>query len=101
MNKKKVRISESHLRKLVVEELRALNEHIDHEGVKIVVTAASKLLKAVEDFNDSANSTMTNALEPDLGSVMQQLESMINNPSSYLDKPKPVKKVVHLRQAVD
>lgn len=102
MKTAKVQISEEHLRKLVAEELRALQrEQVDHEGVKTVVTAASKMLKAAGAFKESANVAMTNALTPGLDQIIETLEAMVNNPASYVDVPKVEPRRIKLRQVDD
>lgn len=89
------------LRKLVKEELKSMNEGVDHEGVKTVVTAAAKLLKATEAFKKQANVTMTNAVNPYFDRVVEYLEDMISNPSSYVDRPRAPAKRVKLRKVND
>ncbi len=101
-----VNISESDLRQIVKEELSALvrkprakslSEELDHEGARKVVTGASKLLKAALVFSEDATGAMTNALHPHLEAIRKSLESMVTNPSSYVDRPKQVPRVVKLR----
>ncbi len=95
-----LKITESDLRQFIVDELSQLREGVDHEGVKHVVTAASKLLKACEAFKDDPTVAMTNATTPHLDKLISVLESMISAPGSYVNpaKPKP-KKVVKLRRS--
>lgn len=98
-----IKITESKFRQIVAEELNALKEDVDHEGVKKVVTAASKLLKACSAFNEGEpTAQMVNAVTPHLGSLIKVLEAMINTPASYVTaavKPKK-KKVVKLRSTL-
>lgn len=93
------KLTEDKLRKIVNNELQLVSEQIDHEGAKKVVTAASKLLKAVLAFKDDANAQMNAAVLSHLEPTIQSLENMINAPISYVDKQqKVVKKVVKLRR---
>lgn len=96
------KITETKLRQIINEELEALKEDVDHEGVKKVVNAASKLLKACAAFKEDPTPPMTNAVTPHLDSLIKVLEAMINTPASYvikIAKPKK-KKIVQLRAQV-
>lgn len=80
-----MKINKKDLSRIIHEEMRLLvMEQVDHEGVKTVVTSASKLLKAIEASRSSLTPAMVNALTPHLDSVASQLESMISNPASYV-----------------
>lgn len=85
-----MKISLEELRKVVREELELVQEDIDHQSVKGVVNSASSLLHAIDKFNKSeptaAMSTGVNTL---LSSLRKSLEDMIQNPTSYVDKPGP------------
>lgn len=101
MKTAKVTISKQRLKEIIAEEVsrfRIQNEAVDHEGVKVVVNSASKLLKAATDFKENANATMTNAVTPGLDSMINTLEEMISNPSSYTDKKHIEPKRIKLRQ---
>lgn len=92
------KISVSMLRDCIVEVLDEsnkddLNESIDHDAVKNIVTAASKLLSAVEAFRDSANGSMTSSVVPQLDQLQGALENMVENPGSYVDRNEPQKKI--------
>lgn len=94
--------TEARLRQIIIEELQALHvEAVDHEGVKIVVNGASKLLKAIEAFKNDANIAMTNAVTPNIDEVAAVLESMISTPASYVDQKAVEPKVVKLRKVDD
>lgn len=93
----RVRINKTQLKHLVKSELQSLQEaRVDHEGISSVVTVSSKLLKALEVFEKSATPAMINALTPSLPRIKDQLDSIINNPVSYLNQP--AKKIIQLRQ---
>lgn len=95
------KISELRLRQIVREEFKALRESVDHEGVKTVVTAASKLLKVAEAFKADATLAMTNAVTPGLDQLISTLEDMVSNPASYVDKPKVEPRRIKLRAVKD
>lgn len=95
-----VKIKEAELRQIIVEELSALREGVDHEGVKRVVTGAGKLLKACEAFKEGEQTpAMTNATTPLLDQLIQVLEAMVSAPASYVvQKPTaPKLRTVKLR----
>lgn len=97
-----LKIDESILREIIVEELTALREAVDHEGVKTVVTNASKLLKALEAFKSKdPTPAMLNAVTPHLDTLIGTLEAMIANPSSYVMKIRKEPKTVRLRAVKD
>jgi hypothetical protein len=97
----RAKIDETYLRRLVTEELQALHEAVDHEGVRGVVNGASKMLKAVEAFEKDANGAMTNALTPGLEQLKATLESMIANPGTFVDRPVASAQTIKLRQVSD
>lgn len=102
MNKTvRARIDKDYLRKIVAEELKSLREAVDHEGIRGVVNASSKMLKAVESFEKDANAAMTNALTPGLEQIKATLESMIANPGTYVDRPAAASQTIRLRQVAD
>jgi hypothetical protein len=85
------------LRKIVKEELVALQEQVDHSGIRDVVNNASKLLAAVEAFRDNAAPTMISSVTPQLDQLASILEDMVSTPGSYVMKPKVEPKKVSLR----
>jgi hypothetical protein len=90
-------ISIDDVRNIVQSELKSIKETVDHNAVKDIVTAASKLLSAVEGFSASATPAAVNAVTPHLSSLQQILEDMVNSPSSYVQKQKKEPKVVSLK----
>ncbi len=92
-------ISKKRLQLIINEEIANLkNEAVDHEGVKVVVTEASKLLKAANSFKEKANVVMANSVSPELDTLISRLESMIEAPASFINRPKLAPKVIKLRQ---
>lgn len=97
-----LKITEANLRRIIVEELSQLREQVDHEGVRHVVTTASKLLKSLEQFKEKEPTpAMLNALTPCLDTMIGLLEAMISNPGSYVLQVKPEPKTVKLRAVKD
>jgi|SRR5690606_12782961 len=99
-------LTEKRLREIIKEEMnamrtRAIKEDVDHEGVRTVVNAASKLLKAVAAFEEDANGAMTNAVTPHLSTIKSTLEAMVSTPASYVDTHPKEPKIVKLRKVKD
>ena len=78
----KKNITEAELRQIIRQELL---EVFDYEGARDVVTAASKLIGAIIDFESSAGESVVSSLGEHLGNMKQALESMISNPLSYVE----------------
>lgn len=94
----KSKITIDRLQAIIAEEIkRSVNEAVDHQSIREIVNAASKLLAAVESFNDSASTAMLNAVTPHLDQLGTILEDMVNSPGSYVEKQKNVVKKVSLR----
>lgn len=81
------------LRKIIRNELKSVNESIDHAGIRDVVNAAQKLLGAVESFKKDATPAAINAVTPQLDQIEKVLEDMLSTPASYVQKTKTFKKV--------
>lgn len=96
-----VNIAKDRLRKIVAEELRALSENVDHEQVADVVSTASKMLKALEQYKKDANAAMLNSTQSLVDEFKTGLERMVSQPSSYVDRPVKSVKKVSLRRAPD
>jgi glutamyl-tRNA reductase len=87
----------SKIKSIINEELKNLFEEVDHESIKEVVTAASKLLSSVESFKKTAPQSCLDATSPALEQVQKSLEDMLSNPSSYIPEKKPQFKKVSLK----
>ena len=85
------------LRKIIKEELAAVNERVDHAGINKVVTGAAKLLAAVEAFRDGAPPSAVNAVTPHIDLLEKVLEDMVSTPGSYVPKVKVEPKKVSLK----
>lgn len=94
--KREIKIDD--LRRIIREELQETDVtvsgpsgkySIDHEGAAMVVSSASKLLSALQAFEEKAPIPAKNALlnrAPDLKST---LEDMVQSPASYVTKQVP------------
>jgi hypothetical protein len=87
------KISTAKLREMIETELTALSEQVDHESIRDVVTAAQKLLSAVETFKASATPAAINSVTPHIDHIEKVLEDMLNTPGSYVAKQSSYKKV--------
>lgn len=90
------------VREIVAEEIQRLiteKSSLDHTGIRNVVTLASKLLEALDKFDEEATPAMKNAMTPHLDQLQKTLSDMISTPGSYVPAaPKPkVQKKVSLR----
>lgn len=90
----RTKISLPHLQNIIVEEIKSfVSEQVDHQSIRDVVNGASKLLAAVEDFEENASQSMTNAVTPHLAEIKKVLENMVSIPGSYVEKKNTLKKV--------
>jgi hypothetical protein len=90
-------ININQVRKIIAEEVKSLHERVDHEGIRDVVTGASKLLAAVEAFKSSAPGTAINAVTPCIDELEKVLEDMVSSPGSYVAKQKAAPQKVTLK----
>jgi len=97
----KVKVNLKDLQRIVKEEVQKLQEQVDHESIKDVVTHASKLLGAIDAFRQVASNHVVNAITPNLDNIEKTLEDMVNSPASYVVPAKPEPKKVSLRAVKD
>jgi hypothetical protein len=97
--KDKQKIDIVNLREMIKTEINVLNEQLDHNGIRDVVTHASKFLAELEKFQDNATGTMLNAVTPQITKLAVTLEDMVSTPGSYVDQPKRVQQRVSLKPA--
>lgn len=85
------------LRKIILEEVKSLREGTEEDSAASLGMAASKLLKALEAFKESA----TDKSKADLGIHMEEVEKklkrMVSSPMQYVDAPKKMVKKVSLK----
>jgi hypothetical protein len=91
------KINLQQLRRIIKEELSAVNESVDHKSINSVVSVASKLLAAVEGFKEKAPPAAINAVTPHLSELEKVLENMVSTPGAYVPQPKKEPKKVSLK----
>lgn len=97
---KNMKITEKRIKEIIAEEIKAkskVTETVDHAASATVVTHASKLLKALETFDEHATDQMKNSVIPNFDAIKQTLENMVSTPGSYVKTPS-TRKVVSLRK---
>lgn len=87
------------LKRIIKEEVTALQEKVDHGAIRDVVNGAQKLLAAVEAFKTSAPPSAIHAVTPHIDELERVLEDMLSTPGSYVPKPKTEPKKVSLKPA--
>ena len=93
----RAQISVDRVREIIKEEIVTVREQVDHNAIKDIVTGASKLLAAIEDFRETAPPSAINATTPFLSQLDRVLEDMVSTPGSYVMKPKVEPKKVSLK----
>jgi hypothetical protein len=98
------KISALRLRQLIAEELERiteLNDGPDYKAANSLHSAALKLMTAIEAFKEKAPPAAINSATPHLGQLEVVLRNMLDNPGSYIPKPKKEPKVVSLSAKKD
>ena len=85
------------VKRIIKEEIKNLNEQVDHQAIKDVVNSASKLLAAIESFKKDAPADVLGSVVEQVSSLEKILENMVNTPAAYVSKPKPEVKKVSLK----
>jgi len=96
MTTKTPKVTLERLKEIIAEEVRTVNEQVDHKTINSIVGVASKLLAAVESFKEKAPPAAINACTPHLGELEKVLENMLSTPASYVPRVKKEPKVVSL-----
>lgn len=91
-------LSKEKIKELVLKEIKQMNEEVNFEGIKDVVTFATKLLSSVKAFKKVANQTMLSSVTPAIDTIEKSLEDMVQNPSAYTDKKAVEPQVIKLRK---
>lgn len=98
-NKSNIKLST--LRKIVKEELMLVSEdaknQATHAAKAAVSGAASKLLGAIDDFQESATPAVVSAIAGSLEPLVKLLDHMNDVPGAYIATVKPQPKKVTLR----
>lgn len=85
------------LKKIIREEVTSLHEGVDHDTASKVMSAATKLLSAIESFKESASEKAKSEMGSNLDSVEQLLNRIVASPMQYVDATKPPVKKVTLK----
>lgn len=83
------KIDVSDIRLLIREEIAGTKAKLNHEEAAQVVATASKLLKALEQFEEKAPNAAKDAMMNRAPEVKATLEDMVTNPGAYVSKVKP------------
>ena len=65
-----------------------IEDEVDHEAIADCTATASKILSALEDFEDSASPDMQNAVSSELAKMKEALLDMVMEPGKYCKTPK-------------
>lgn len=80
------RINMNKLKKIIREELKLIREGAEHEAVAKNSAACSKLLKAIETFNQEASEKMKSAAqEMGLNKVEEKIKFAVGSPLEFID----------------
>lgn len=85
------------LKKIIREEVTSLREGADHETASKVMSAATKLLSAIETFKESASEKAKAEMGTNLDGVEQLLNRIVASPMQYVDAVKPPAQKVTLK----
>ena len=85
------------LKKIIQEEMLNLHEGADHDTAAKIMSGASKLLKAIEAFKNTASEKV----KAEMGSNLEEVEKLLNriadSPMQYVDATKPTARKVSLK----
>ena len=85
------------LKKIIQEEMISLHEGMDHDTAAKIMGGASKLLKAIESFKNTASEKV----KAEMGSNLEEVEKLLNriatSPMQYVDVTKPAARKVSLK----
>jgi hypothetical protein len=86
------------LKRIIQEEIEhVLNEGENHDAASKIMSAATKLISAIEAFKESSTGSASAAVSPHIDGLESALKQIVSSPMNYVDSPKPVVKKVSLR----
>jgi uncharacterized damage-inducible protein DinB len=91
------KIELNRLQKIIREELANLHEGADHDSAAKIMSAATKLIKAIDSFKEASSEKAKSELGSSLDSVEQTLSRIVSSPMQYVDATKPPEKKVTLK----
>jgi len=80
-------ITSNKLRKSINKELHTIYEGLNSSEARDLYKSITDLYEEISEFEKSAPPAAINALTPHLKSVTDALETMMQNPMSYVSKP--------------
>lgn len=91
------KIGISRLKKIIREELENLREGDDHDAASKIMSAATKLLGAIESFKESASEKAKAEMGSNLEGIEKLLNRIVSSPMQYVDATNPPAKMVSLK----
>lgn len=85
------------LKKIIREEMSTLREGQDHDTAAKIMSSASKLLSAIEDFKESASEKVKSEIMTHVEEVEKNLNRIMASPMQYVDTMKPPAQKVTLK----
>lgn len=87
------------LQRIIREEIARMNEGADHDSASKLMSSATKLLGAIEAFEESATEKSKSEMSENLAALKQTLQRVITSPMQYVDSTEPgaVQKKVSLK----
>lgn len=85
------------LKKIIREEIENLYEGTDEDSASKIMSGATKLLSAIENFKESASEKVKAELGSNLDGVEQLLKRVVSSPMQYVDASSPGPKKVSLK----
>jgi molybdenum-dependent DNA-binding transcriptional regulator ModE len=73
------------LQSIIREELAALREGTDHDSASKLMSSATKLLNAIESFNEASSEKSKAEIGDSLSSAQKILQRIIASPMQYVD----------------
>lgn len=85
------------LKKIIREEIENLYEGTDEDSASKIMSGATKLLNAIENFKETASEKVKAELGSNLDGVEQLLKRVVASPMQYVDVTSPGPKKVSLK----
>lgn len=85
------------LKEMIKEELEILREGDDHDAAVRIMTSASKLLKAIDNFKENSSEKSRSEMGQHLEEIEKTLKRIVASPLHYVDATKPAPKKVTLK----
>lgn len=88
-----MRVTFKEITNIVINELKNQrlfedNNGVDHKQINLIVTTASKLSSAIDDFKSKAPEAIAHSVTQQLSDIKKLLDNMVTNPGSYIVRQK-------------